>query len=386
MTIIKKGLLLPTTLFFSLATSAISVTYASDFSIAQIPDTQGFMGKPGNCADPSQVSDMYEWIFNDSKNYQYIFQVGDIIGNPGYIGNPFTAQWNQAKTAFQPLISKNQKNIPYGFATGNHDYLWPVGKDGYGDYTNKSGKTIDSAYKFLEYVYQNPNNGNEFIDDPLYSGVYPSGKFYLISYHKFNIKGHDFVALNLPYGLTASATGMQKVRDFIDATNALFILNVHTPANTQYQSGRFDDALVKQKKKIFLVLYGHDPDGVSRGTPYSAVPQMPSIRGDTSTPAYVFRFDYQDTPGDKKTYSCDSAGSNMPQHPLLRTYDFTVDSPSEGWLTWTAQDVQAWTSNSIYDKARNPYWQWSTSDPRPLKATTKPYGTEYKIYMPDYLK
>ena len=66
----------------------------------------------------------------------------------------------------------------------------------------------------------------------------------------------------------------------------------------------------------------------------------------------------------------------MPQHPILRVYEFTKDWPSTGDLSWTAKDVQAWTDSPIY--YNKDYWEWS-KDPsgkgRPTAATTKPYLT-----------
>lgn len=387
-------------IFFSVLLFS-SITHADappgDFSIAQIPDTQGFMKTDQPCVSADQVTDMYRWIFNDHttnhKNYQYIFHVGDIIGNPGYLSNPNDpyGQWALASKTFRQITAENP-GIPFGFASGNHDYLWGS-TEGYGDYSNLQALSV--YYKFLKPLYETQNknndefiNGNQFISDPMHVGSppkFPSDKYYPISYRAFNIKGHNFVALNLPYGLTNSAAGMANVNSFIDNTNALFILNIHTPAGTSFQPNGSFTPLINSKKKIFMVLYGHDLNTVSRGLDYETAP-IYKYRDQTSSPAYVYRFDYQE----RSPYVCSPAnkenGSNMPQHPLIRVYEFNVDWPSEGDLSWRAKDIQAWTDRPIY---KTNYWNWGSGS-APTSATTKLYPnpnaeTINTIRFTDYL-
>ncbi|MBA2648524.1 MAG: hypothetical protein H0U75_02805 [Legionella sp.] len=420
----KKIIFISLLLFSSTIISSTSTDSPPDFSIAQIPDTQGFMGKPANCVDPSQITDMYNWIFadnlNNKKNYQYIFHVGDIIGNPSQYNPPSTssnpvnhshndiqktdqgifnpqspqdnAQWAQARGAFNILTTKNvgPTAIPYGFATGNHDYLWPVGHDGYSDYSVVANNVITEVYSFLKLMYSNPANGNTFIDDPLYTqgtlkNVYPSGQYYLISYHEFNGTSKSgkiipFVALNLPYGLTGSPAGLAAVTKFIQETNALFILNVHTVEAIEYQPGGFY-ALIANNKKIFMVLYGHDPSPVFQNGTYVPIDGITVARG--VTPSYQYRFDYQEGP----PYTCvlNKDGPNLPQHPLLRTYEFTIDSPNSGDLSWKVNDVQAWTVNSIYNKDRNPFWTWTTPPSVPVVTPNVKPQALYTIQYDQYL-
>lgn len=376
-TIIKKVLCV-----FIFLYTTVSVAQVK-FSIVQIPDTQAFMGQPERCSSPTQVNDMLQWIYKDhpNSNYQYIFQVGDIIDVPGFEASPSNEQWNQAKNiAYRSLPTAENPGIPYGFATGNHDYPWPQGSEGYSDYTHL--QTLIPANDFLAVMYGGTKHGNSFITDPIFSKKYPDKPYYLISYHQFVVDGLRFVALNLPFGVANSSAAMDEIQKFISATPALFILNIHTPYAIKNQGIGFEP-LIKANKKIFMVLYGHDPDVVYNNADFA--PAYSTIikaddpsKGRGNTPAYVYRYDYQQIPRVKDRWGCDDL-NNMPQHPLLRVYNFTVNAPNSGDLSWSAKDIQAWTAtNPVYNSSK---WAWGSAG-KPTVATEK----EYKLRVGDKIQ
>jgi hypothetical protein len=306
------------------------------FSIAQIPDTQSYFSHPGS-SDPEQITDMYQWIINDhdpnnptKNNYQYIFHVGDIIEQGGLIGvaNPETDwEWGEAQTIFSNIEqTMSNKFIPNGFAIGNHDPRNAHSKDPYGNGDFKPETTLES-YAFLKSRNSLAQNPHGFIEDPQKKFTSPN---YFVSYHQFQIENVKFIAVNIPFNLSAQAPAVASaVNQFInDNKNSLIILNSHV-----CDQGR---AIAAGNKNVFMLVCGHDSSPVYPDGKYQLIPGTTIPNG--NTPAYSYRFDYQSGGKD-----------NLPQHPLIRTYDFALDT-EEGVLSWTVNDVQPWVIHDFNTK------------------------------------
>ncbi|HSW69598.1 MAG TPA: hypothetical protein VLI69_05560 [Gammaproteobacteria bacterium] len=343
-----------------LALSVTSVTYlssaqaASDyqFSLAQIPDTQSYFFHPG-WADPGQIVDMYQWIIEDQKSgkntYKYIFHVGDIIEKDGlYAGGALDPEseweWNQANAIFNTIDSNMNAakvTIPYGFVTGNHDTqnAKPGGDPfGNGDFLPS---TTQQAIAFFKSRYDStPNNPHQSIDIPdIYPGINPQkfpDKSYLISYYTFQVGDIHFIALNLPYVLSFShqaPLAADAVNKFIDShqNDSLVIINSHDCGQGQAFAGH---------QNVFMVICGHAPSGISNTGTNAPIPAL-IVKPSPDRPVYVYRFDYQAIYTGKPP----SMSDNLPQHPIIRTYDFTLNT-SNKTLSWNATDIQPWVAEN----------------------------------------
>lgn len=331
---------------------SVQASNDNQFSLAQIPDTQSYFYHPG-WADPGQIIDMYQWIIDDHKSgkntYKYIFHVGDIIEEDGLVGapNPESVwEWNQANAIFTTI--ENNMNlagikIPYGFVTGNHDTQNSVSSDLYGN-GSLLPNTTQQATTFLKARYENKTNSlHVSINIPdVFPTLNPS-KFpdnnYLISYYTFQVAGINFIALNIPYvrdigpvqpPLPLMTTA---INNFIAShqSDALVIINSHVCAQGQNFANH---------KNVIMVVCGHDPTGVSPDGSYGISPGF-TFKPSSGQLVYVYRFDYQATYTGKPP----SGSNNLPHHPLIRTYDFTLNSET-GILSWNVTDIQPWVAEN----------------------------------------
>lgn len=328
-----------------------------NFSIAQIPDTQSyFMEGHRDQHAPRQVLDMYRWLLHDQQKgtkYVYIAHVGDIIDKGGSLDKDDWFQtdneWRWANEVFTEIESlmNNQNFIPIGFALGNHDLPNKQG-DPHGNaiYSEETVKhNMDNyAYGFLKKRYEKQKTigvNHEYLSDNyLNLGDKPN---YLTSVYRFSINQNDkktkFIILNVPFGITNSSDGMSQINSLLkENKDSLVILICHTPNAFGTQNNHIQEEIIKQHKNIFMVLYGHVPAGVGPDGNYDTITSSHIQPQDI----YVYRFDYQ---SDGK--------SNLPQLPILRTYDFTL---SGNTLSWNANDVVAWFSDeiSVQSKTFNP--------------------------------
>ena len=324
----------------------------SNFMIAQIPDTQGFMYSSTEIHCPhtnvSQINDMYEWIFShhdsscpaDTKTgagcYQYIFHVGDIVDGNGGDGD---TMWSAAKNTYIQILNNNKVNVPFGFATGNHDYSG----NGPGQGVYQPGN-YDQAKDFLQTIYtQQGSYAPQFI------AVSNEASSPFLAYKNFTIGHIKFIALNLPLGLPGNDAEFQTTQDFISKNqDSLIILNSHT--FDSWGSSPNNEKLAQlylNNKNVFMVLWGHEPSPVYPNGGFASIPGETISRASNMPSVFKYRFDYQEG----ANYSC--SGSNMPQHPLLRIYSFSLDETNKT-LTWQAYDVQSWNiQNSVYN---DPAW------------------------------
>ncbi len=197
------------------------------FSIAQVPDTQAFFWSEAesHCAtDSSQIVDMYQWILshhdascpqgqdNGTGCYQYVFHVGDIVDGNGGDG---TTMWTPATTTFTKIAALYKDKIPFGFATGNHDYTGTG--PGHGIYQPGN---YEQAKDFLTSIYAlQGTSASQFVP-----GTPPP----FSTYKRFTIGNVKFIALNVPFGLPESGTEFKAVQDFIKSNpDSLIILNSH---------------------------------------------------------------------------------------------------------------------------------------------------------------
>lgn len=329
------------------------------FTIAQIPDTQGyfFSGEELHCGhtNNSQINDMYQWIFDKYDGscpaddgsgkgcYQHVFHVGDIVDGNGGDGD---TMWGPAHDTFTVIVSKNTNKIPLGFATGNHDYTG--NGPGQGAYKPVN---YDRAKDFLTNIYQQQGDyAPKYVPDSQGNPMSP-----FITYSNFNVGTQKFTALNLPLGMPADNDQFTATQNFIaNNPDALFIINSHTfdgwasaPQNEKLAQ------LYQNNKNVFMVLWGHDPSGVDSNGGFSLIPGQVISRPNNFPQAYKYRFDYQEG----APYNCQ--GANMPQHPLVRIYTFTLDQTNQT-LTWQAYDVQAWNvNNPVYNDGA-----WSSAQDR----------------------
>lgn len=327
----------------------------------------------------SQIVDMYSWIFNqhdsncpqDTKDgigcYQYIFHVGDIVDGDG--GDD--VMWPAATDIFTKIATNNEKEVPFGFATGNHDYRSSTGNNpGQGVY--KPGN-YDKAKNFLQTIYKlQPDYGPQFITDK--NGV-PISPF--LSYKNFSIGNVKFIALNVPLGLPEIDSEFQATKDFIaNNKDALIILNSHTfdAWGSAPDNGKLADLYLKNKN-VFKVLWGHDPGQVNSQGGFTPIPSQIISRGSNIPDAFKYRFDYQEG----APYNCN--GNNMPQHPLIRIYSFSLDETNKT-LTWQAYDVQSWNpSNQVY---ASPAWA-NAKDRINHGQDVTPLGAKVAITISNYI-
>ena len=324
------------------------------FNIAQIPDTQGyfFIGQQLHCghSNGSQINDMYQWFFDKHDSscpaddgsgkgcYQHIFHVGDIVDGNGGDGDSL---WNPAHDTFSAIVSKNTNKIPLGFATGNHDYTG----NGPGQGVYQPGN-YDRAKDFLTSIYQEQGDyAPKFVPDSQGNPMSP-----FITYSSFTVGNQSFTALNVPLGMPINDAEFQATQNFIAShSDSLFIINSHTfdgwPSSPM--NGKLAQ-LYQNNKNIFMVLWGHEPSGVDKNGGFAPTPGEIISRSNNYPKIYKYRFDYQES----GPYNCN--GGNMPQHPLVRAYAFTLDQTNKT-LTWQPYDVQAWNvNNAVY---KDPAWK-----------------------------
>lgn len=382
--------------------STLIYSKVTDFSVVQIGDTQGFLAPPyyngqGDMGDPNsercvsqtQISDMLDYIFETASdiNYKYVVMVGDIVGNPGHVSNGQQSisqseenMWKRAYAGFESLPTQNSnRKIGYGFATGNHDLLWVPGQDANPKYSTKN--TFYRANLFLETIYENSPVPNLFIA----TEQHPEHQ-YILSVGSFTVDKLKFKVLNLPYGINTQANDWQKIVNYVNSNqDILFIINMHTLTGFGYSGNATEQ--VKKLRNVFMVLYGHTEQTLNNDTtfiPMQAVGENGShyITRPDMPPIYVYMFDYQDRWGGKS--QCGPAG-NLPQHPLFRRYNFSFDNDSS-ILSWTAEDIQAWTGNPIYQKKIG----WAQGVKIPTQADKplpypRPNGKKWSINVNDYI-
>ncbi len=356
------------------------------FFIAQIPDTQGyFLGDIMSCGHTSatQIEDMYQWVFDkndmscpedDSLGrgcYQHVFHVGDIVDGNGGDGSKM---WSPANEHFTKIIKANTKEIPLGFATGNHDYTGTG--PGHGIYNENN---YQDAKAFLTKMYSEQKNADQIAYGPKYLPGSVLSPF--VTYSEFTVGNQKVVALNLAFGLPADLK-YNAVQDFIASNkDALFIISSHTfdgwdsaPTNSKLAD------LYNNNKNVFMVLWGHVPSNVNVDSSFQPIAGE-TISRNSMSPVYKYRYDFQEG----GPYDC-SPASNMPQHPLVRIYAFTLDSDNKT-LSWQPYDAQAWNpKNKVYD---NKIWQKAKDNPdsninKGYEDVT-PLGPKVTINFQDYI-
>ncbi|RUR04032.1 hypothetical protein [Legionella sp. km772] len=204
----------------------------------------------------------------------------------------------------------------------------------------------DNAKNFLQTIYKlQPDYGPQFITDK--NGVEISP---FLSYKKFTIANVKFIALNVPLGLGGINSEYQAVQDFISNNkDSLIIISSHT-FDAWDSAPQIKDLYLKNKN-VFMVLWGHVQNPVFPDGGFAQLPGETISR--TSMPnVFKYMFDYQEG----NPYNCSTA-ANMPQHPLIRIYSFSLDETNK-MLSWQPYDVQAWNpsnpvySNQAWDKAK----------------------------------
>jgi hypothetical protein len=265
------------------------------------------------------------------------------------------------------------KEVPFGFATGNHDYRSSTGNNpGQGVY--KPGN-YDKAKNFLQTIYKlQPDYGPQFITDK--NGV-PISPF--LSYKSFTIGNVKFIALNVPLGLPEIDAEFEATKNFIAQNNdSLIIINSHTfdSWGSAPDNRKLTD-LYMNNKNIFMVLWGHNPSQVDSQGGFAPIPGEVISRG-SNIDVFKYRFDYQEG----APYNCNvNNGNNMPQHPLIRIYSFSLDETNK-MLSWQAYDVQAWNpSNPVYANSA-----WANARDRINRGQdVAPLGAKASINISNYM-
>lgn len=318
-----------------LLTLAMSPALAEKFTVAVIPDPQGYNNVLANQPAASDVfirQMQYVVDQRETKNIVFTTFVGDLVEhgdgvffardgatvNGSILVNPSQTsgtdrlidtryEWDSANRAVSIL---SRSPIPFGMSPGNHDY-----DDGYWNYSNgawhQQGTTIPSATPRNHVtgrvwdLYFGPQS-RHFAGKPWYGGAFNQG---LNSYQFFTGGGQRF--LHISFEMQPSQAALDWAQGVIDANPGLpVIMSTHDWLNPRYtdkkRSDDFEgyfhgsdhltpdqiwDRFVRKNSAIFLILCGHlwtqPKDGMSQGE------DIRIDRNDAGYPVYQVLQDYQ---------------------------------------------------------------------------------------------
>jgi uncharacterized repeat protein (TIGR02543 family) len=203
------------------------------WTLAVLPDTQVYSAKY-----PEFYKDQTRWIVanKDRYNIKYVLHLGDIVDSP-----MSTNQWQNAKDAMSILDGE----VPYAFATGNHDH----GATGIGS----DRVTLVNNY----FPVSNYTNW------PTFGGTMEPNKMEN-SYHLFSAGGVDWLVLSLEWGPRNSpvAWASQIVSNY-PTRKAILI----THAYMYFDETRYDWGTKGNSQQWSPYAYGtaNDPDGTNDG-------------------------------------------------------------------------------------------------------------------------
>ena len=143
-----------------------SPVHADDFTVIALPDTQNYSEDY-----PAIYDAQTQWIADNAAalDIRFVTHLGDIVNEAATI-----SQW---QNAFASMSILDNAGMPYGTATGNHDFLYP------GDYYDPAGTN------YLTYF-----DPSRFAGEPWWGGASPSG---LSNYQIIDVAGTEYLFLHL---------------------------------------------------------------------------------------------------------------------------------------------------------------------------------------------
>lgn len=165
-----------------------------DFSIAHVTDTQflseGAVNPALDAAGQERFAEAYRsqmnWIVDnaDERKISYVANTGDIIENWMLPHHPEEQARKEFEFAAQMQSIIDDAGIPNGIIPGNHDNGWgSFGNDMFNDYFPAE------RYETASQSWQNAS----------YGGPWEEGDN-SAHYDLFEVQGHQFIAVYLPYG------------------------------------------------------------------------------------------------------------------------------------------------------------------------------------------
>jgi hypothetical protein len=165
-----------------------------DFSIAHVTDTQflseGAVDSSLDDAAQQRFAEAYRaqmhWIVDnaDERNIAYVAHTGDIIENWMLPHHPEDRAREEFEFASDMQSIIDDAGIPNGIIPGNHDNGWGMfGNDMFNDYFPAE------RYEAASNSWDNANYGGPWREDDNSA-----------HYDLFEVDGHEFVAVYLPYG------------------------------------------------------------------------------------------------------------------------------------------------------------------------------------------
>jgi hypothetical protein len=231
---------------------AVACAITPTFTVVALPDTQIY-----SVQYPDIFVSQTQWIVDNqaSENTRYVAHQGDIVDNRFTEPNE-AQQWANATNAMYRLDSTSPR-LPWGTATGNHDF--------------------PSTSSYLTYF-----GPSHFSGQPWYGGSYSRS-----SYQTFAAGGRDYLVLNIQDAWGSGVLGW--ARGVLNANlEKPTIVNVHEYMNSD---GRYNQGiplwnnLVNLNSQIFMVLCGHWGDERKQISTNAA-----------GKPVYELLADYQDDP------------------------------------------------------------------------------------------
>ena len=91
-----------------------SALRAEDWTVVALPDTQNY-----SQSFPEIYDAQTQWIVDNlaARNIRFVTHLGDLVNEAATL-----SQW---QNAFASMSILDAAQVPYGTATGNHDFLYP---------------------------------------------------------------------------------------------------------------------------------------------------------------------------------------------------------------------------------------------------------------------
>jgi LPXTG-motif cell wall-anchored protein len=204
-----------------------------DFSIAHVTDTQflseGAVNTSLNEAAQERFAEAYRaqmnWIVEnaDERKISYVAHTGDIIENWMLPQHPEDRAREEFEFASEMQSIIDEAGIPNGIIPGNHDNGWGMfGNDMFNDYFPAE------RYEAASTSWENAS----------YGGPWREGDN-SAHYDLFEIDGHDFVAVYLPYGHnTAQRNWANEVLQAFPDRDALLFTHAYLRASSNADASK----------------------------------------------------------------------------------------------------------------------------------------------------